>query len=106
MSSFFRLYRPGILKRLQVVYGPGIVERARALAPLIESRALQIDRERRIPDDVVDALFDAGLFRVLLRLSGTGPFPSRLVPFEFESGPFGLRCCQGPVGWGVSCLPL
>jgi dolichol-phosphate mannosyltransferase len=28
MSSFFRLYRPGILRRLQAVYGPGIVERA------------------------------------------------------------------------------
>jgi dolichol-phosphate mannosyltransferase len=28
MSSFFRLYRPGILKRLQAVYGPGILERA------------------------------------------------------------------------------
>jgi dolichol-phosphate mannosyltransferase len=28
MSSFYRLYRAGILKRLQSVYGPGIVERA------------------------------------------------------------------------------
>src|SRR5262249_31923069 len=28
MSSFFRLYRPGILRRLQAVYGPGILERA------------------------------------------------------------------------------
>jgi dolichol-phosphate mannosyltransferase len=28
MSSFFRLYRPGILMRLQAVYGPGILERA------------------------------------------------------------------------------
>ena len=27
MSSFFRLYRPRILRRLQAVYGPGIVER-------------------------------------------------------------------------------
>jgi alkylation response protein AidB-like acyl-CoA dehydrogenase len=42
------------------------VDRARALAPLIEAAADQTEQERCLPDQVVSALHDAGLYRLLL----------------------------------------
>ena len=42
------------------------VERARTLAPLIEAGADQIERDRRLTKPVLDALFEAGMFRLLL----------------------------------------
>ena len=48
------------------------VERACALAPEIEARADQIERERRLPEPVLAALFAAGLFRLLLPRSLDG----------------------------------
>jgi indole-3-acetate monooxygenase len=43
-----------------------VVERARRLVPLIEAAADRIEAERQLPDPVLAALFDAGLFRLLL----------------------------------------
>src|SRR6266545_30634 len=48
------------------------VERARALARRIEGCADQIERERRLAPPVLDALFDAGMFRLLLPRSLDG----------------------------------
>ena len=45
---------------------PTYVERARALAPLIESVADQTEQERCLPAPVVSALHGAGLYRLLL----------------------------------------
>ena len=45
---------------------PTYVERARALAPLIESVADQTEQERCLPAPVVSALHEAGLYRLLL----------------------------------------
>jgi indole-3-acetate monooxygenase len=42
------------------------VERARALAPLIEAEADETERDRRVTDKVMAALHDAGFFRLLL----------------------------------------
>jgi alkylation response protein AidB-like acyl-CoA dehydrogenase len=50
----------------------GFVERARALRPLIERAAPQIERDRKIPRDVLDALHGAELFRMLLPRSCGG----------------------------------
>jgi alkylation response protein AidB-like acyl-CoA dehydrogenase len=44
----------------------GLVERARALAPLIESEAGEIERTRRLTAPVVSALIENGLYRALL----------------------------------------
>ena len=41
-----------------------VVARAKALAPMIAAHAEQTDRERRVPDAVIDALADAGLFKL------------------------------------------
>ena len=42
------------------------LQRARALAPLIEAAGDEIEAERRLPAAIVDALHDAGLYRMLL----------------------------------------
>lgn len=44
----------------------GYPERARRLAPLVEAHAAEAERDRRIPEPVLAALFGAGLFRLLL----------------------------------------
>ena len=48
------------------------VVRARGLAPLIAAGAGRTERERRVPDDVMAALHEAGLFRMCLPLSLNG----------------------------------
>jgi indole-3-acetate monooxygenase len=52
--------------------GFGLIERARALAPLIAREADEIERTRRLTDPVVSALIENGLYRVLLPQSVGG----------------------------------
>ena len=58
------------------------VERARRLAPRIEACADQIEQERRLAPPVLDALFEAGMFRLLLprSLDGGEVDPATFVP--------------------------
>ncbi|WP_406438304.1 flavin-dependent monooxygenase [Streptomyces sp. NBC_01613] len=42
----------------------GIVDRATAIRPLVREHALRTERERRVPDEVVSALTDAGIYRM------------------------------------------
>ena len=46
--------------------GFGLIERARALQPLITSQADEIERTRRLTEPVVSALIENGLYRALL----------------------------------------
>jgi alkylation response protein AidB-like acyl-CoA dehydrogenase len=46
--------------------GSEYLERARKVVPVIEASADRIEQERRLPPAVVDALHEAGLFRLLL----------------------------------------
>ena len=52
--------------------GSEYVERARKLAPRIAAFADQIERERRLAEPVLDGLFEAGMFRLLLPRSFDG----------------------------------
>ena len=52
--------------------GFGLVERARALAPLIAREADEIERTRRLTQPVVSALIENGLYRALLPQSVGG----------------------------------
>jgi len=52
--------------------GNEYVERARKLAPRIAAFADQIERERRLAEPVLDGLFEAGMFRLLLPRSFDG----------------------------------
>ncbi len=56
------------------------LERARGLAPTIAACADEIERERRLPDALLQALLDAGLFRLLL--------PRWLDGFELDPASF------------------
>ena len=49
-----------------------IVDRARALLPSVASLAVDIERERRLPSSLLDALHEARLFRLLLPRSQGG----------------------------------
>jgi alkylation response protein AidB-like acyl-CoA dehydrogenase len=53
----------------RAVSGDALLGAARSLAPDISAAAEWIDRERRLPPDLVTALIDAGLFRMLLPAS-------------------------------------
>ena len=46
--------------------GLGLVDRARALAPVITRDADEIERTRRLTEPVVSALIENGLYRALL----------------------------------------
>jgi indole-3-acetate monooxygenase len=52
--------------RMNATSGFGLVERARAIAPLIAREADEIERTRRLTDPVVGALIENGLYRALL----------------------------------------
>src|ERR1700761_8574987 len=60
--------------------GFGLVERARALAPLISSEADEIERSRRLTPKVVSALVENGLYRSLMPKS-IGGFESPPMVF-------------------------
>jgi alkylation response protein AidB-like acyl-CoA dehydrogenase len=66
------------------------LDRARELRPRLAAAADQIDRERRIPEPLVDALHDAGFFRLLLPRSFDGgeldPVTFTLVIEEIAKG--------------------
>lgn len=50
-----------------------LVSRARALEPLLRERAARIDAERKLGDDVADAIAEAGLFRMAVPRAAGGP---------------------------------
>jgi alkylation response protein AidB-like acyl-CoA dehydrogenase len=52
--------------RMNVTPGFGLIERARALAPLIAREADAIERQRRLTDPIIAALIENGLYRMLL----------------------------------------
>ncbi|MET0407651.1 MAG: acyl-CoA dehydrogenase family protein [Hyphomicrobium sp.] len=68
------------------------------LAPLIASHRDALDRKRRLPDDVHNALADAGLFRLWLPRSLGGP---ELSPIDFMSVVEAASMLDGSVGWLV-----
>jgi alkylation response protein AidB-like acyl-CoA dehydrogenase len=75
-----------------------VFEAAHALAPAIARRAPEIEAARRIPGDLVEALIDAGCFRLLVPRSHGGigaDLPSALPVLE------ALARADGSVGWTV-----
>ena len=58
--------RPGSLMDSQTRSYSDLVDAARALAPEIEAAAPEIDRECRLPAQLIEAMTDAGLFRIVV----------------------------------------
>ncbi|MBY0399716.1 acyl-CoA dehydrogenase family protein [Myxococcota bacterium] len=76
-----------------------LVERARALAPLIRAHADESERSRRLATPVVDAFHEAGLFRMLQPMSvgGSGLNAIEAVPILEE-----IACADGSAGWNLA----
>ncbi len=78
----------------------GLIEAARALAPMLRDEAEQAEKARKIPDHVYGALIDRGFFRILL--------PKRYGGFEFEPAVAARVVMEladgcGSTGWVASC---
>lgn len=73
-----------------------ILEATKALGPLVAESAGRIERERRLPDDLVAALTDAQVFQMYLPSSIGGPEVDPLVGFAVCEE---LARHDGSVGW-------
>jgi alkylation response protein AidB-like acyl-CoA dehydrogenase len=60
--------------------GAACIARARALIPLLQAAADRIDAKNELPSDVLDTMFDAGMFKLLLPRGYGG---SELKPLDF-----------------------
>jgi Acyl-CoA dehydrogenase, N-terminal domain len=75
-----------------------LIEAARALVPVIQAHGEQIEQERCLPQPVVAALTQAGLFRLLIprRYGGAEADPATFVRVVKE-----VSCADGATGWCV-----
>jgi 3-hydroxy-9,10-secoandrosta-1,3,5(10)-triene-9,17-dione monooxygenase len=73
-----------------------IIARIRKLAPEISARALAAEKAKRVPQETMDALRDANVFRMMQpkRFGGYEYGPAELAQVGFELG----RAC-GSTGW-------
>jgi alkylation response protein AidB-like acyl-CoA dehydrogenase len=78
--------------------GASLVMRARQLQPLIQSAADRIESEREIPADVLSALYDAGLFRMLIPRSCGG---EELDPATFFEAMEAIAMADASVAWCI-----
>jgi alkylation response protein AidB-like acyl-CoA dehydrogenase len=76
----------------------GLLDALQRMAPLVRERRDTFDALRRLPDDVFEALADAGLFRLWLPRAIGGP---ELSPFEFMGIVEAASALDGSVGWLV-----
>lgn len=70
-----------------------------ALAPMIAAHREGFDRDRRLPDDLFEAMSAAGLFKLYLPRSLGGP---ELSPFDFMTVVEAASALDGSVGWILS----
>src|SRR6186997_3242435 len=83
----------------QVRFATDCIGRARALAPRIEAAASGIERERELPADIVGALHEAGLFRMLLPRSVGG---GEVSPSEFVQTLEEIAKADASTAWCVA----
>jgi alkylation response protein AidB-like acyl-CoA dehydrogenase len=76
----------------------GLLDAIRRIAPRICQRRDEFDKLRRLPDEIFEALADAGLFRLWLPRAVGGP---ELSPFQFMSVVEAVSALDGSVGWLV-----
>ena len=88
-----------MLNRVSTDRGAELIERAQALAPLIEGAADRIEADREIPAPVLDALHDARLFRMLLPRSCGG---EEVEPATFFLVMEQIAMADASVAWCMS----
>ncbi len=74
------------------------LERVRALSPQIAAAGEAIERERRVPEPLLGALLDAGLFRMLLPRSIGG---AELHPLTFMRVVEAIAATEASPAWNV-----
>lgn len=79
--------------------GSGLIARARGLAPMIAAAAPQFEAGRELTPDVVSALHDAGLFRMLVPRSLGG---HEVSPLVFVQAVEELAKADASVAWCVA----
>src|SRR4051812_17427069 len=75
------------------------LEAIEGLAPLIAEHRAAFDNDRRLPDAVLNALADAGLFRLWLPEALGGP---EMSPTDFMAVVEAASALDGSVGWIVA----
>jgi alkylation response protein AidB-like acyl-CoA dehydrogenase len=87
---------------MDATVGPDLIERARALAPLIAGEADEIERRRRLTEPVVSALIENGLYRTLLpkSLGGAEAAPATFMQVleEVAKADASTAWCLGQCG--------
>jgi len=76
--------------------GSEIVEAARALAPSIRAAAPAIESERRLPEEIVKGMKQAGVFRMTMPQALGGPEADPITQLEVVEA---LSVADGSVGW-------
>lgn len=76
--------------------GPVLVERARALQPLVRSFAARAEAERTLPRELVGALADAGLFRIAVARARGGAESEPRAQIEAIEA---ISAADGAAGW-------
>ena len=76
--------------------GRTLVEAARALVPRVRAGAEQIEQERRLPDELVAALAEAGVFRMLVPRAIGGGEVDPITQLEAIEA---LSYADGSTGW-------
>ncbi|MGH6769587.1 MAG: acyl-CoA dehydrogenase family protein [Xanthobacteraceae bacterium] len=76
--------------------GAELIARARGLIPTIKAAADRIERDREIPRDVLDAMHDARLFRMLIPLSYGG---EEIEPTDFFQVMETVAMADASVAW-------
>jgi alkylation response protein AidB-like acyl-CoA dehydrogenase len=85
--------------KVQATAGAGPAERARKLRPLIEAASPAIEREGVLTRDVLEALYDARLFKMLLPKSCGG---DETDPLNFIEAIEELAKADGSTAWCVA----
>lgn len=81
----------------EITHG-SILASIRALRPILQSRSEEIDEARRLPDDIVDALRRAGLFRMMMPRAWGGP---EMNPMQVNEAIEELAIGNASVAWCV-----
>jgi alkylation response protein AidB-like acyl-CoA dehydrogenase len=91
----------------QELDGPLLVERARALQPLVRQHADRADAERTLPPELARALSQAGLFRIAVARSQGG---AEAEPCAQILAIEAISQADGAAGWtlmiGIECLGI
>jgi alkylation response protein AidB-like acyl-CoA dehydrogenase len=83
--------------------GATVLAAAHALAPRLRAAAEEIDRERRLPDDILDAMHAAGLFRMALPHDVGGLQLDPLTRLRLVEA---VSAANGSAGWLLAVLGI